>query len=1102
MGLDKQTAEFYFGRGLALKDDPFKIPAGKFLSLQNTIFDTLTLLKKRNGFGLKTNTIGSISYLTTFQNNLIGLGSSIQTYSTALNQFVYKGAFPNVQINVVPLSNNFFGQPYTDTAISSNGLICQVAVNGVSNPISANWTIFEQASGQAISGPNNIVSSGGPQTFPPRVFAVGSQFVVLFNANINQVTAASSSFLEYITIPTGNPFSASSVNVISSNFAASAVSNTGPLRSSLSFDAVTVSTSGLYVVWTNVLNAQPQSTLLNPVNNTQTPIVTFGLTGADALTVAADYTTTPYTMWTAAWVVNTGGVSYSANTPSGGFLANALRVNGAGSIVISSSTFRIQNVAMTAQNGSMTAYVELANSYGYDDTLKTNLIYKQSMGNTGSGSIAVTQALQLVRGLGLASKGFIFNSSSFVLGTYTSPFQSTYFLINSSGLVQAKIAYGNGNPNYLSQGLPNVSVVGSSAYVPYLIQNTIQGINKSFGSQTAVYASLGVNLAQFNFDSPITPCVDIGQNLLTPGGFLGGYDGQQFTENNFFLGPDNVEFSLPAFPPIGSMTPQQYWYSATYEWTDNKGNIFRSLPSIPSQFNILQAPASFTANVTNGSAVLGTVSSLLNLQVGQGLAGITIPPLTNIKSFGPGNTITMTNIIGSGLSTVETITPLSIASVVVNVPTLRLSYKNYPYGGNPKTPARINIYRYSTGQPLYYNSIDFIQDGTVSSTDYQSFVDTNSDAVIAGSINGGPGTTILYTNGGTVEDVNGPATNAITTFDDRLWTISAEDKNVLNFSKQVIENTPVEMSDLFTFYVAPNVGAEGPTGDMQAIAPMDDKLIIFKASAMYYINGVGPDNTGANNQYSQPIFISSAVGCSNPNSIVLISNGLIFQSNKGIWLLGRDLSTNYIGKDVEGIANNAIVLSAITIPNTNQVRFTLNTGITLVYDYFVNEWGTFNGIAGISSTLYQGLHTYVNSSSSVFQETPGLYQDGTSPTLMSFQTGWLNLANLQGYQRAYKSYLLGSYYSPHNFSLGVAYDYNPAILQTITVNPTNTTGSGSQVEQWELNFEKQQCQSFQLTFNEISSQSAGQGLTISGLDLEYGVKKAYPRNIGSANRTS
>jgi hypothetical protein len=67
------------------------------------------------------------------------------------------------------------------------------------------------------------------------------------------------------------------------------------------------------------------------------------------------------------------------------------------------------------------------------------------------------------------------------------------------------------------------------------------------------------------------------------------------------------------------------------------------------------------------------------------------------------------------------------------------------------------------------------------------------------------------------------------------------------------------------------------------------------------------------------------------------------------------------GAPVEALTQGATVLSALNIPSTNQVRFTLDTGITLMYDYFFGQWGTFVNVPALSSTVYQGLHTYINS---------------------------------------------------------------------------------------------------------------------------------------------
>lgn len=433
-------------------------------------------------------------------------------------------------------------------------------------------------------------------------------------------------------------------------------------------------------------------------------------------------------------------------------------------------------------------------------------------------------------------------------------------------------------------------------------------------------------------------------------------------------------------------------------------------------------------------------------------------------------------------------------TITVTLPTLSLT---------AKTNVRIVCYRWSLAQQTYY-MVSSITSPTLNdpTTDTVTFTDTNPDANILGN-------TILYTNGNVVENIAAPASYASALFKGRLFIIYAENRNLLGYSKQVIEATPVEMSDLFTIYVAPTSGAQGSTGPMTALSAMDDKLIIFKKDAIYYLTGTGPDNTGANNDFNDPVYISGTVGCANQKSIVQTPLGLMFQSDKGIWLLGRDLSTMYIGAPVEDY-NTQTIVSGLTIPGSNQVRFTLENGAVLMYDYYFQQWCTFSGIPGLSSCLYNGLHTYLNRFGQVLQETKNRFLDNTTPVTIKFTTAWIKLTDLQGFQRAYFFYLLGKYVSPHKLGLSIAYDYDPSIKQTIVFTPSNTInvygenspyGSGpyggeSTVEQFRVFLSQQKCQAIQITVEEAydstQSKPAGGGLTLSGINMVIGAKKGYP----------
>lgn len=1004
MALQKQNVAIDFSQGLDTKTDPFQLPVGKFLNLENAVFNIGKLLSKRNGYGKLPELSDTNSrFLTTFNGNLTAIGTSFQALSEASNSWVNKGFFQPAKLQTLPLIRSNLNQTQSDTAVAANGLVCTVFSDYNGSTTVYKYAIADSVTGQNIVAPTLIPVASGVVTGAPRVFLLGNYFILLFT---NFITATN--HLQYVAISVNNPTNVSSNVDVSATYAPA---------TTLSFDAFVVN-SALYIAWNGSAGGGAVHMKYLSASLTLTTQVTFATEIATIMSVCADVSGT-----------NPGGqpviyaVYYNLATTTGHVLAVDSQLNTihAPTTWISSGT--ILNVTSSAQSGSVNIFYEVSNAYSYDGAIATNFVNTKAVTQAGS----VGSASTVLRSVGLASKSFILDGSIYMLVVYSSGYQPSYFLIKSTGSVIGKISYSNGS-GYKTTGLPEVSLSGTTAFVSYLIKDLVQATNKTQGatSNTPVYSQTGINLATVEIGTSEISSAEIGGNLNITGDITWAYDGYVAVEQGFHLYPDYVEATTAMTG--GFLKDQIYFYVATYEWADNQGNIFRSAPSIP-----------FRVTTTGGDVSANTI----------------------------------------------------------NVPTLRITYKT-------ANPVKIVIYRWSTDQQTYYQ-VTSITAPTLNSTSSDSiaFVDTLADASILGN-------NILYTTGGVIENVGAPSFSDVSLYRSRLFGIDSEDDNLLWYSKQVIEATPVEMSDLFTIFVAPTTGAQGSSGGMKCIAPLDDKLIIFKRDAIYYIVGNGPDNTGANNDFSEPVFVTSTVGSENKRSIVFMPKGLMFQSDKGIWLLGRDLSTQYIGAPVQGFTDNATVDSAVSVPGTNQVRFTLSTGITLMYDYYYDQWGVFTGVPCVSSTLYENLHTFVDQYGRVFQETPNVYKDGSNPVLMKFTTGWLNFAGLQGYQRIYYFDLLGKYISPHKLNVQIAYDYNSAASQQTVITPDNynapwggdsTWGSNAlwggqpRLEAWKIFTQKQQCQAFQITLNEIFDASydtaAGAGLTISGLNCVIGIKKAY-----------
>lgn len=1068
--IQKQSLPINFAKGLDQKTDPWQVSPDRFLALSNSVFNKAGRLTKRNGYGLLAATPdSSIASIKTYQDNLTAIGNSFYAFNEDSNAFVNRGGFTPLSLNVTSLIKNNYPQIQCDSATAYNGAICVVYTENQSGTSVYKYAVLDGITGQTLVGPGTILPTSGAVTGSPRVFILGNNFIVVFTATI---TGAGR--LQYFPIGINNFSVGATVNITSAYTPAASVA----------FDACVMNNS-LYIAWNSsgsagILMASLSSSLSlsSAVNIDAAHVATIMSVSTDGTYVYAAY--------------------YNSGTHTGFYTVvdQSIGIIQAATQWVSVST--LLAVTSVAILGTVTIFYEVSNNYPYDSSIPTH--YTARVYGTSAG--AVTSEAIVRRSVGLASKAFILGTTKYVLTAFSSPYQPSYFLVDSDGNIISQLAYENGG-GYLAIGLPSVSVnynstayssaTGSTSALPstatngqravlintttggnafyqynngiwsqipsvasmaYLFKDFISSVSTgttNVGQTANIYFQTGVNQVNFSIGKVNVYTAEIGQTLNATGGFLWSYDGSSAFENGFFVFPDSIETSPHSSG--GAMADQDYYYQVVYEWSDNQGNQYRSTPSIPVK-----------ATVSGGS--------------------------------------------GSG-------------SVTVSGPTLRLTYKSN---------VKITIYRWSTAQQQYYQTTS-VTSPTLNNqgVDSFTFLDTNSDSTILGN-------NLIYTTGGVIEDNSTPSANAVTLFDDRLWIINAEDPNVLEYSKQVIQSTPVEMSGLFTVYVSPTLSAQGATGPMKVIAPMDDKLIIFKKNAIYYINGTGPDNTGANSQYSQPVFIASTVGSENPNSVVLIPGGLMFQSDKGIWLLSRGLETSYIGNPVEDYTLNATVNSAVNVPGTNQVRFTMSDGTTLMYDYFFEQWGTFSGAEAISSTIYRGLHTLLTPHSLITQETPGLYVDYASPVLMSFKTAWINLAGLQGYQRAFFFYLIGQYVSPHKLQIYLSYDYSPGPTQSEVISPTNfagvyggpainpadgtdyaspygqsTTFGGSSllddmargsVEQWRVFLSKQKCQSVQITLQELYDASfgvpPGQGLTLSGLNFIYGIKKSF-RPISAAN---
>jgi hypothetical protein len=967
MALEKQNVSISLVKGVETKSDKKQQVPGSLTLLENGRFTTPGKIRKRAGHDALGQTVlgGSTEIsngagITAFMDELLeSNGETLYSYSEGNDQWAEKGPLYNLNVTADSVIRNNYQQTSQDSCIHSSGIQCFVWEDSSGG---CRYSIIDYETKLQIVT-NVLIASDGTK---PKCYALGNYIAILYYDT-------SETDINLLAIPAATPTSSGST----------ANAATDPANDV--YDAAIIG-DRLFLTYNN--NSGNLATRYINAVLTASSAVTIASTVATCITVFGDAS---QRVWVALWngtAVKTAIYDYSLNVVR--------------SIITGETVSNVKNItgAVIDDDNFCYLYYDITAAAQYDYLIRSQAFYTD--GTTASAAV-------FIRSLSLASKAFVYNSQIYMLGSYASQYQPTYFLMNNSEDVAAKISPLSGGGVAAKAVIPQVNEVSTGIYqLTYLQKNTTNAVNGLIVSQT------GIQQATIDFTHLGLFSADLANNLHVGGGYLILYDGASVTEHGFHYFPEAV--TLTGSNGAGTIANGTYEYVAVYSWIDNFGQIHRSAPSIAA------------------SIVLTGVND----------------------------------------------------TVTVDVPTLRVT---------SKSNVTIEIYRTENAGSTFYMITSLTSPTFNSKTaDTVSFTDTYPDASIIGN-------TQLYTTGGEAENISLPATEVFTNYKNRIVAIPSENKSQWWYSKSVVPFRPVEFSDQFVN----NMDQYG--GDLTAVGVSDDKIIFFKRNTKFYVYGNGPAASGANDDFSNPERITGDTGCTNQRSIVSTPVGLMYQSPKGIYLLERSLVDKYIGSPVEDYTTGALVTSAVLMANENQVRMTLDSGVTLVYDYFVDQWNVDTGLNAQDSCLWQGeTYAIVQTSGRVLVENPDIYADAGQFIKLKIRTGWISFAQLQGYQRAWKMLLLGEYKSPHRLIINVAENFNPSPFQQVYINAGedlepdaygDTSPYGDELYyggafpsyNFRIFLERQKCTSIQITIEDTQRSNFGEGYSLSNIAFEVGVKK-------------
>ena len=594
-GLDSKTAEKL-------------VPAGSMLNLRNLTFDKPGELRKRNGYKTLGKTIDGGSNEITQGNALMAYGSELiefnadkmYSYGASTDSWTEKGNIVSCHVTQASIIRNSYGQTQADSATASTGLQMFAWVDSSGG---LRYCVRDSLTGKMLV-PSKLVSATGSK---PKVLVCGACLVLFFldtdPAPTLRVAALPMSIPTATLVPTDvtYPYSATALNTSSPNYDAESWPNVdGSWQMYVTF----YSNDG-HVWLFGYTDADPTT----PLCTACTANVT---SNAMPLCVFQDTNTTGPLLLVYD-LSGTNNIKYLAYLPFS--VAVTAILYAVGNLFVSASIpLNPTAIGLTTQAGVPDGYAFFYATLmaGLYTTVRLRVLPNYNLNLSGNLTLQAAPA----------AKAFAFQGQAYLPIGFSSPLQPSYWVMDEDGRIASKHLYRNGGGiplgSYGSAMMPETVQVSATKFRLTLLQQdmvtTLPGTTlltlgtDSEGNPirvptTAVYTQTGVVTNDLDFQDSLNSYLhaELASTLHLSGGFLSMYDGTAPCEHGFFIYPElddtSIEIGSGGHLGLPNGLTNQYWWCATYEWTDAQGNVHVSAPSIPVQ-------ATLPIGVTTASALI------------------------------------------------------------------------------------------------------------------------------------------------------------------------------------------------------------------------------------------------------------------------------------------------------------------------------------------------------------------------------------------------------------------------------------------------------------------------------------------------------------------
>lgn len=384
-----------------------------------------------------------------------------------------------------------------------------------------------------------------------------------------------------------------------------------------------------------------------------------------------------------------------------------------------------------------------------------------------------------------------------------------------------------------------------------------------------------------------------------------------------------------------------------------------------------------------------------------------------------------------------------------------------------------------------------------------TLTDTTNDSQVGGSLDLST-RPALYTEGGELDDFQPPALLTLCTYRNRIFGIDGSRRTV-RFSKSHAANPGVAPGFNPAFRIVVD-------DELTALAVLDERLIIFSRTGIYYMAGDGPAPNG-DGPFDAPNKLQTDVGCTNARGVVSGPDGVYFVSGNEIHMLDRGLTVQWVGKRVQDqLDEYPNITSAVLVASKNHVRFSCNNetgdeGIVLVYDYVEKQWSTFKysfgdengrGAAIADACLWSGAYTFVTVDGEVYQEDSTTRFDAGEEVPWLLETAWVHAAGPLAYHAVANFRIDGVCAEQYGLSICVGFDGNETYQQgprTWAPGVAGVTAPGPVTANVSIGT-RRKCRSirFKIEGSSVVSEGAsGEGVKWSSMGIEVGVMGGFGR---------